>query len=131
MKNLRIILTSISFLAILISLFLITSFKSASPESSSDYSIAEFYEAIDVDSDVKVLTRNGDLEEIEYILEPTTMKTGVFEVKVTREADDLYQIVGTDYFIETLYCYEYASYESVILKVESQYGYTKGKLIFE
>lgn len=56
---------------------------------------------------------------------------GIYEVEVTRKGNDLYKVEGTSFYLETRYCYEYAYSETVILKIESNYGYTKGKIIFE
>ena len=98
--------------------------------SSDECDIAEFYKAVEPESGVKVLTTSGDLEEAELILVPTKMEEGTFKVEVTRKGSNLYKVDGTDYYIETRYCYEYATYDEAILKVESNYGYDKGTIIF-
>lgn len=51
-------------------------------------------------------------------------------MKVTREDSNFYRICGTDIFVETRYCYEYATREEVLLNVTSNYGYTRGEIIF-
>lgn len=107
----------------------LTSFHSVKT-SGNECEIAEFYKSIDPDSDTKVLTKSGDLEEVELLFIPTKMEEGVFKVDLTRKESNLYKIEGTNYYIETRYCYEYATSEEAILKVESNYGYTKGKIIF-
>lgn len=58
------------------------------------------------------------------------MKEGIFKIEVTRKESNLYKVEGTDYYIETRYCYEYTTHDEVILKVESNYGYGKGTIIF-
>jgi hypothetical protein len=92
--------------------------------------VKEFYKALETESDVKVLTTSGDLEEVELILVPTKMEEGTFKIEVTRKGSNIYKVEGTDYYIETRYCYEYATYDEAILKVESNYGYDKGTIIF-
>lgn len=90
----------------------------------------EFYKVIVFDHDVKALTTSGNLEEAELILVPTKMEEGTFKIEVTRKGSNMYKVEGTDYYIETRYCYEYATYDDAILKVESNYGYNKGTIVF-
>ncbi|MGY0408250.1 MAG: hypothetical protein ACWIPJ_07855 [Polaribacter sp.] len=97
---------------------------------SDECDVKEFYKAVEPDNDVKVLTTSGDLEEAELILVPTKMEEGTFKIEVTRKGSNIYKVEGTNYYIETRYCYEYATYDEVILKVESNYGYDKGTIIF-
>jgi hypothetical protein len=93
--------------------------------------VKKFYKAIEAENDAKVLTIGGDIEEAEYILVPTKLNEGKYTLSVTRKASNFYKVDGQDLFIETNYCYEYATYDEVILIVESNYGYTKGKIIFD
>lgn len=92
--------------------------------------VNEFYKAVEPDRNVKVLTTSGDIEEAELILVPTKMEEGTFKIEVTRKGSNIYKVEGTDYYVETRYCYEYATYEEAIIKVESNYGYNKGTIIF-
>lgn len=46
-------------------------------------------------------------------------RRGSHEVKLTKKDSNLYQICGTDYYIQTKYCYEYASYHKAVLIVDS------------
>lgn len=110
-------------------IILLTSFT-INTELSDECDVAQFYRAVEPDSDVKVLTTSGDLEEAELILVPTKMEEGTFKIEVTRKGSNIYKVEGTDYYIETRYCYEYATYDEAILKVESNYGYNKGTIIF-
>ena len=102
----------------------------AKTELSDECDVKEFYKAVEPESDVKVLTTSEDIEEVEVILVPTKMEEGTFKIEVTRKGSNIYKVEGTDYYIETRYCYEYATYNKAILKVESNYGYDKGKIIF-
>lgn len=97
---------------------------------SDECDVNEFYKAVEPDRNVKVLTTSGDIEEAELILVPTKMEEGTFKIEVTRKGSNIYKVEGTDYYVETRYCYEYATYEEAILKVESNYGYNKGTIIF-
>lgn len=113
-------------IAIAFSLFL----TSNNIVNTSEYDVKDFYKSFEPDSGTKVLTSNGDLEEAEYILSPTKINAGKYKLTVTRKAKDLYKVDGQNIFIETRYCYEYATQEEVILIVEGSYGYSKGKIIF-
>ncbi|MDN3676289.1 hypothetical protein QWY90_03075 [Flavobacterium paronense] len=120
---------------IILSLFVLmicTSFKMKEGKLSTTCDVANFYSAVEPkDRDTKVLTSSGDLEEVDVILVPTKLDIDTYKVKLTRKGSNLYKVEQTDLYIETKYCYEYATYEEVILKVTSSYGYTKGTLIFD
>ncbi len=95
-----------------------------------EYDISTIYKGIEPKSGTKAISTDDDLVEIETLLVQTTMKEGKYKVDVTKKADDLYQVSGTDIYLETRYCLELANIESVIVIIESNYGYTKGKIIF-
>ncbi len=98
---------------------------------TNECEIKNFYEAITPEnSDTKVLTNRGELEEVDLILVPTKLETGKYKVRLSRKGSNIYKVEGTKFWIETRYCYEYANWEEVILIVESNYGYSKGKIIF-
>ncbi|MDR3712527.1 MAG: hypothetical protein P4L51_06910 [Puia sp.] len=104
----------------------ITSFHARSDE----YDIETIYKGIDAKADTKAITSDDDVVEIETLLVPTTLKQGKYKVDVTRKGDDLYQISGTEIYLETRLCLELATLESVTVIIEGNYGYTKGKIIF-
>jgi hypothetical protein len=97
---------------------------------TTECEIKQFYKGIETDDDTKVLTNSGNLEDAEVVLIPTKMDEGKFKVTLTKKASNLYKIDDTKFYIETRYCYEYATRQEVIIIVESNYGYTKGKVIF-
>ena len=53
-----------------------------------------------------------------------------YKVQVTRKSQDFYEVVGSNIYIKTRYCYEYVYYEDAILKIDSPYGYNVGEIIF-
>lgn len=114
---------------ILIGILFLTSFKSKVTDRD-ECEIKQIYKAIEPDDNVKVLTTSGDLEEAELILVPTKMEKGTFKVELTRKGSNIYKVEETSFYIETKYCYEYATYDEVILKIEDTYSYDKGKIIF-
>lgn len=100
--------------------------------AENSYNIAELYSVIEPASGTKAVGKYDKTIEVEYILTPTKVDTGKYIVEVKKIGDNLYQIKGTDICVETRYCHEWASYaEEVVLIIESNYGYNKGKIIFD
>lgn len=100
--------------------------------AESSYDIAEIYEVHKTPSGTKAVNRSDDVVEIKYILSPTQVETGKYSAEVQKIGDNLYRIKDTDICVETRFCYEWASFaEDVILIIDSNYGYTKGKIIFD
>ena len=100
--------------------------------AESSYDIAAFYEIYKPASGTKAVGRYDKPIEVEYILTPTKAEEGKYVVEVKKIGDNLYQVKDTDLCVETRYCHEWTTYpEEVVLIVESNYGYTKGKLIFD
>ena len=117
---------------LLLMLLVNTSFNyKAHRATTNEYDVKEIFEGIDAESGVKVLTDNNELEDINVLLVPVKLEAGNYQVEVTRKTSNLYEVQGTKYYLETRYCYEYAYSQEAILKVESPYGYSRGKLIFD
>lgn len=110
-------------------LMLATTASAYAINDSESYDVAEIYERKDLPSGTKVDT-GYDIEDAKYLYVPTTLDYGRYSVEITRVDSNMYRICGTDIYIETRYCYEYATYDDAILVVESHYGYSKGELIF-
>lgn len=127
MKKLR---TIIILLGVFLSLISFTA-SSVANINGDECDVAYFYEAISPNSGTKVLTSSGELEAAELILVPTNIEEGTYKVEVTRKGSNIYKLEGTEYYIETRYCYEYATYDDAILEVESNYGYTRGTIYFK
>lgn len=120
-------------LALVAIVVLALSFHALSVEastSSSSYDIVEIYKEVRVDSDAKVIDSRGDLQEVKKLLVPARLDRGKRTIRVTRVGSNLYQICDTDYYIQTRYCYKYATREEVVVNITSAYGYTKGEIIF-
>lgn len=100
--------------------------------AESSYDIAELYSVIKPASGTKAVGTYEKTIEVKYILSPTKVDKGKYVVNVTKIGDNLYQIKDTDICVETKYCHEWASYsKEVVLIIESSYGYSKGKIIFD
>lgn len=114
-------------------------FSALMAQAESSYDIADFYEVTKPESGTKAIGRYDKVIEVEYLLTPTRLNTGKYIVDVKKIRDNLYQIRdknyqfrGRDICIETRFCHEWVSFsEEVVLIVDSNYGYTKGKLIFD
>lgn len=109
---------------------LITSAAAACADSG--YDISGFYEFVKAASGTKAAGQYDQSVEIKYILTPTKACKGKYIVEVKKIGDNLYQIKDTDICFVTRYCHERASFSGkVVLIVESNYGYNKGKIIFD
>ena len=109
---------------------LFTSSSSLSTSKASSYDIAGIYEKAELKSGSKVLDSYGNVKDAKAVYVPTKIDTGKYEVELTRIDSNFYQICGTNLYIETKYCYEYATRDDAILNVTSSYGYTRGEVIF-
>ena len=98
--------------------------------SGDSYDVAQIYEAVELDSGSKVIDSYGTVKEAKTVLVPTKLKEGKYSVELTKVDSNFYKIYGTDLYIETRYCYEYAIRDEAVLVVESNYGYTRGEVIF-
>lgn len=98
--------------------------------SGDSYKVLKIYEAVDLDSGSKGIDEYGDVKEIETILIPTELDLDTYEVTLTRIDTNLYRIDNTKFYIETQYCYEYAYRDDAVLVITSNYGYTKGEVLF-
>ena len=103
---------------------------------SVECEVVQFYEIVTPEQGVKALTKLGEVKEVSFILKPVRIDEGSYEVEINGKAPNLYQISQakdirlTKYCIETRYCNEYANYKKAVFKVESNFGPTKGKLVF-
>lgn len=121
---------------------------------TSECDIAAFYEGVaPPGQDLQVLTRGGAMEEVEVMLVPTRLDEGNYVVKLSREGRNLYKIEARysrnirstplpawrnfsrttqkTLYIQTRYCNEYVRNEEVVLRVEGNYGYDKGSILFD
>lgn len=102
-------------------------------KAESSYSVSEYYAMEQPSGKLLAITDNSrKASKVEYLLSPTRLDKGKYVVEVKKIADNLYRVRNSDICVETRYCNEYVSYwEEVVLIVDSSYGYTKGKLIFD
>lgn len=112
-------------------LFLNNPYPSRSMKSlGSECDVKEIYESIKTDIGVKAINSYGELEDISELLVPVELEEGVYEIQITRKGSNLYKIEGTSYYLETMFCFEFAIYDDAILKISSISGFTVGKIIF-
>lgn len=113
-------------LAIVISM---SSFNVNENRSKDEYDVAGIYKGIELESGSKCITSIG-VEDASVVLTPAKLETGKYSVSITRKEKDIYKVDGKNIYIETKFSYEYATGDDAVLVVESNYGYSKGKLIF-
>lgn len=109
---------------------LFTSSSSLSTSQASSYDIAGIYEKTELKSGSKAIDSYNNVTDAKYVLIPMRVDTGKYEVELTRIDTNFYQIYGTSLVIETKYCHEYATRDDAILSITSNYGYTRGEVIF-
>lgn len=109
---------------------LFTSSSSLSTSQASSYDLAGIYEKTELKAGSKAIDSYNDVTDAKFVLIPTRVDTGKYEVELTRIDSNFYQICGTSLVIETKYCHEYATRDDAILSITSNYGYTRGEVIF-
>lgn len=109
---------------------LIALFSFNEQKKSSECEIEAFYKGSSPSNGSLVLTSKGEVEGVEMILTPIELEIGKYVVNVTKKSSNLYKIDNKNVYIRTKYCFEYAYSKEVILRVESTYGFTKGKILF-
>ena len=122
--------TLLKILALAVCIPLFISAKPMDSQDSESYTIYKIYEKIELDRGSKVIDSWGNIEDAQAVLVPTEIDRGRYDVEITRISSNLYQICGTSLYIETKYCYEYATREEVLLNITSTYGYDLGEVIF-
>lgn len=101
-------------------------FLSAVYSFADEYDVEEIYEKIEVENGTISVDNYGNTHKVDYILVKTELKEGNYEIELTRKSSNLYHVCGTDFYIKTKYCYEYATYDDAILIVD----YYSTKVIF-
>lgn len=114
----------------LILIVLVSSASSWTSSSTKSYDLAGVYEKVELNAGSKSMDTYGNIEEAKAVFVPTKIDTGKYEVELTRIDSNFYQICCTNLYIETKYCYEYATRDDAILSITSSYGYTRGEVIF-
>ena len=109
---------------------LFTSSSSLSASQANSYDIAGIYEKTELKAGSKAINSYNDVTDAKFVLIPIRVDTGKYEVELTRIDTNFYQIYGTSLVIETKYCHEYATRDDAILSITSNYGYTRGEVIF-
>ena len=120
----------VRLLGVLIISVVISGSSNSSLSKANSYDVAGIYERVELKSGSKVLDSYGNIKDAKAIYVPTKIETGKYEVELTKIDSNFYQIYGTNLYIETKYCYEYATRDEAILNITSNYGYTRGEVIF-
>lgn len=104
----------------------ITSYK---PFEDS-YDIEAIYKGVTSQDGLKVLI-NDDLKDAQLLLVPTKIDQGKYNIILSRVARDLYKVYDKNIYIKTRSCYESADRKEVLVDVESNFGYSRGKIYFK
>lgn len=98
---------------------------------ATEYDILAIYEKVELPSGSKSCDSYGRIDDAKYVLVPIRLDDGKYVVELTKEDTNLYRIVGTDYYVELRYCYEYCYSEEVVMILESSYLTNFGKVVFD
>lgn len=99
--------------------------------AQNKYDIAGIYSGKDVQyENVKVVNSFDNVEDAKLLLFKSEIDEGVYEVTVTRKANNIYMIDGTEIYIQTKFCFVSGIRQKAILKINSKYSYNKGEIIF-
>lgn len=88
------------------------------------------YRELDVPTGTIALSTLGETQDVELLLAPAKLESGVYDVTVTRKGENIYLADGTSTYIATQYCYEYAYSEKAILRYTALGSVGSGELIF-
>lgn len=118
------------YILALIVILLCTSFTKES--NSEECDVSGFYRSTDVPYGVKALNDYDELIDIKYLLVPDNeIKAGRYNITINKVDDNLYQVVGTDLYLETKLCIELGLYDDAILNVINYQGHKFGSIIFK
>jgi hypothetical protein len=88
------------------------------------------YGVVDIPIGSVALTSLGEMEELETVLAPSDLKSGAYDITVTRKAKDLYRVDGTSTYLVTRFCFEYGYSAKAVLRYRSYGSAGTGTLIF-
>jgi hypothetical protein len=89
------------------------------PAPITEYNVDEFYKKVDLESGT--LDDNGN--DIEFIFVVTSLPQGRYEVKISSQEGDLYEINGTELFIKFRNYYGYGyNTEGLLIVGSSAYS---------
>ena len=57
-------------------------------------------------------------------------ETAYYRVKVTRKAQDLYEVAGSGMRLKTMACFEYAEFSDATLALVTYFGLSTGEITF-
>jgi hypothetical protein len=98
-----------TLLLIIVFTILLFHSKSARSQYYTDWE-EEDIDVFYIKKSVKSGTLSEDGQEISFILVPTDMKSGVYEVEIADHDNDIYEIKYTDYYVKFRGYYGYAGY---------------------
>ena len=98
--------------------------------AADEYGVETLLYEQEIEDGTVGLDRYGDPVQISSIAVPVQINPGNYQIQVTRIDSNVYKVDGTDYYIQTKYCYKYSSREDAVLVVKSKYSYYNYKLVF-
>jgi hypothetical protein len=106
------------FISILIFTFITNTSFAQSLDDLDSYTVDEFYKKVEMDAG----TKEEDGKSIDFVFVKTSLESGTYEIELTDGPGDLYEVKGTDIYIEFRGYFGYAGYGTeCIMKVEGDY----------
>ncbi len=93
--------------------------------------IARIYQSTDIDKDAKVLTMNGSFSRATMLFEPYVLEKGEHNMNLTRKVKDLYNVEGTNIYIETRLCFNIGFKQPSKVVIEDVVGHKLGFVNFQ
>lgn len=115
----------------LLSFILLMSPQNETPHTVFECDVANYFEAVEPERDLKVLTQSGEVETAKLLLKPAKLEEGTYQMKLTRQGSNLYKLENINCYVETRFCYQFGNQLSAKLIVTSNQGYSKGRIYFD
>lgn len=93
--------------------------------------IARIYQSVDIPKESRVLTMNGSFSRATLLFEPYLLEKGEHSMALTRKVKDLYQVEGTNIYIETRLCWNIGFKQSARVVIGDMEAHTIGQVYFQ
>lgn len=98
--------------------------------ASDKYTVEVVLRKESADYQTMAIDEYGSYHKVSYVLEPTKVDEGSYNVTLTRKDANLYQVDGTSLYIRTKFCYEYVYSGKAVLVLHRGSRYSYGEVIF-
>lgn len=97
---------------------------------ADSYEVEYVYVKQELSRNSIVVDEWGDIVKPKYVLIPTKIEAGRYNVELIHIDDEIYQISGTDLFIKAPYSYRVLNSEALLIIYDTYLDYSFGKVVF-